>query len=416
VLPKSLPAWPSDGKFADLQNIDTPVAVNHDVTIPYLQQWNFGLGFEFGTDYGLEVNYVGSKGTNLFGPSTRTNTIDLQEYVKQFDSGLNMGDLFPNPQGIRDQNGNIIMVSRANLLRPNPLLGSIQDALSQGHNSIYNALQVQFRKRYSHGLQVTVNYTWSKSIDTVSCEGQFCTSGLGMYAPTLPQLFGGDRSLERSISTFDTPHVFRTFFSWDVPFGKGRPFFSGMPGWAEVVAGGWKLSGVASMQSNLPIIAQLGNNAGWPDDVGNIRPNWIATGNPVNPDWRAHLNDPVQRYSQYINVLETFAAPARFTLGNAPRTIPYVRGPLTGGFDLNVMKEFQVNDQVRVSLRGELYNALNHPFIAGSQANKSSVFNNLNYTANETPTVGVGNLNTSFTDYSTHVRTRTVQLGLKVHF
>lgn len=416
VLPKGLPPWPTDGKFADLQNIETPVAVSHDVTIPYLQQWNFGLGFEFSPTLGLELNYVGSKGTNLFGPSVRTNTINLPEYIRQFNSGLNMGDLFPNPAGIVDQNGNVIMVSRANLLRPNPLLGSITDILSQGHNSIYNSLQVQFQKRYSHGLSLTANYTWSKSIDTVSCEGQFCTSGLGTYAPTLPQLYSGDRRLERSISTFDTPHVFRLFASYELPFGRGRRLLANAPGWVNHAIGGWKISAVASAQSNLPIIAQLGNNAGWPDDVGNIRPNWKSGVDPVNPDWKAHLNDPVQRYAQYINVLKVMEPPARFTLGNAPRTIPHVRAPRTGSFDLNIMKNFRINERVTASLRGELYNALNHPFITASQANKTSVYSNLYYSSNEPPTVTRGNLNTSFTDYSTHVRTRACQLGVKLYF
>src|SRR5262249_8389177 len=154
---------------------------------------------EFGRNLGLDVTYVGSKGTQLFGPSQLYNTINLPEYVKELQSGLNMSDLFPNPAGLKDQNGNIIQVSRQNLLRAIPTVGAISNPLAQGYGSFYNALQINFTKRYSKGLQFNINYTWMKSTDNTSCDGQFCNDNIANWGVGAAQLLNGDRHLEHSI-------------------------------------------------------------------------------------------------------------------------------------------------------------------------------------------------------------------------
>ena len=108
-----------------------------------------GLGFQFGPRMGMEVNYVGNKSTDMFGPSAIQNAINLQEYTQEFEAGINMSQSIPNPQGIMGANGQVINVTRANSLRPLSTLGDIQDPLSQGFDSRYNALQINFSKRFS---------------------------------------------------------------------------------------------------------------------------------------------------------------------------------------------------------------------------------------------------------------------------
>src|ERR1039457_6828382 len=64
VVPSQGVTWPANGKLVDLQKLAAVYYLNPDVVIPYLQQWNFGLGFTFNAGYSLEATYVGSKGTN----------------------------------------------------------------------------------------------------------------------------------------------------------------------------------------------------------------------------------------------------------------------------------------------------------------------------------------------------------------
>ena len=80
-------------------------------------------------------------------------------------------------------------------------------------NSSYNGLQLLAEKRYSNGLQFLVTYTWSKSIDD-SSQADDNVTWLGSFTslqdPNRP-------GLERSLSTFDIPHVVQFSYSYDLP-------------------------------------------------------------------------------------------------------------------------------------------------------------------------------------------------------
>jgi hypothetical protein len=420
VLPTGVPAWPKDGKFVDWQNVNQIYYLNRDVTIPYRQQWNFGLGFEFGQMYGLEVNYVGSKETNLFGPQGYLypdNLIPLARYQSLYAAGYNMSQLVPDPTGLTDENGKVIMVSYADSLRQYPTLGALQDPLQQGYNSNYNGLQVQLKRRFSHGLQFSVAYTFSKAMDDYSCSGQYCDGfAASGWGNTLPQLYNGNRSLERSVSSWDLPHIFRYFYNWDLPIGHGQPLLSGARGVLNQIIGGWKLSGLGQIQSGLPYAVTLGSSAGFPEDVGRIRPNIVPGVDPIDHNWRQNLNNATTHATPYINAMLAFSPPARFTIGNSPRVIPWLRMPTTTSYDMSIIKEFPVREQIRFAFRAELYGALNHISAKGN-ANNWTAFQNLDYVHYVNPPVNQSNIPVSFSDISSNIiGNRTIQLGLKLYF
>jgi hypothetical protein len=86
VLPTGGVQIPSNGKFTNITNVNALYYLRSKVKIPYIQQWNFGLGFQFGPSMGMEVNYVGNKGTDMFGPSAIYNSINLQQYTQEFEA------------------------------------------------------------------------------------------------------------------------------------------------------------------------------------------------------------------------------------------------------------------------------------------------------------------------------------------
>jgi len=414
VLPTTGFSFPSDGKVTNLSQIASVYYLSKDVAIPYVQQWNLSLGFQFGNNYGLDVTYAGSKGTQMFGPSQLYNTIDLQEYAREYLSGLNMNDLFPNPAGIKDQNGNVIKVTRANLLRPIPTVGAISNPTSQGYGSFYNALQVNFTKRFSRGLQFNLNYTWMKSTDNTSCEGQFCNDNIQNWGVGAPQLLNGDRKLEHSISVFSIPHTFRFSYNWDIPVGKGKAYLHDIPGWANQIVGNWKWTGNGSEGSGFPIQTQTGNTAGFPEDVGKIRAN-VNQGVPVLLNgWKNGCNNPVTQRCPYVNSLALFSAPAFLTIGNTPRVPDYIRGPHQFKYNMAILKEFPIHEQIRLSFRAEMYGALNHP-VFGTSGNNFTIFQNLDYSKGGTPTVTSANINPAYADMGIS-GTRTMQMGLKLYF
>ncbi|HZZ17433.1 MAG TPA: hypothetical protein VFE08_15910, partial [Candidatus Sulfotelmatobacter sp.] len=135
-------------------------------------------------------------------------------------------------------------------------------------NANYNALQVNLRKRMSHGLQFDVNYAYSKSIDlSSSAERVGPWAGLG----------GGSNIVNswnpnqlRGVSDFDTTHQFNTNFIAELPFGRGKAFAKGANGFANALIGGWELSGLARWTSGFPI--SISNGSTWPT-------NWQLGGN-----------------------------------------------------------------------------------------------------------------------------------------
>jgi hypothetical protein len=414
VLPTANFTIPSNGQFTDWQNVNQVYYLNRNVTIPYVQQWNIGLGFELGRNYGFEASYVGSKGTNLFGPSQLFNTINLAAYVQDEQQGLNMSQLFPNPAGLKDQNGNVINVTRQNLLRPDPTLGTLSDPLEQGYNSTYHSLQTQLKKRFSHGFQFGVAYTFSKSMDNTSCAGQFCNDGVALWGTGSPQLFNGNRSLEKSVSIYNIPNVFKFNYNWDLPFGRGKDFFSGTGRILNQVIGNWKLSGLSVIQNGIPYQLRVGGNAGYPEDVGNLRPNLVPGVPIVNPGWRQNLNNPNNSQDPYLNAA-AFAPPAFLTLGQLPR-VTNIYSPHTVKYDMSIMKDFPIHEQIKMEFRAEMYGALNHPTVQ-SNSNNFTIWQNLDWVHYTNPPVLPSNIQSAFSSVTLNiVGTRTIQLGLKMYF
>jgi hypothetical protein len=416
IVPNRPLTYPDNGRLVDTANINTIYYLNQNVKIPYIQQWNFGLGFQFGKNYGLEINYVGSKGTNLFGPSALYNTINLAGYTEQYLAGFNMTERLPNPAGLTDQNGNIITVARQDLLRPIPTMGSIGNPLGQGYTSSYNALQTSFSKRFSNGLQFNINYTWMKSTDNSSCDGQFCNDNIQNWGTGAPQLLGGNRRLEHSISVYDLPSVFRYNYNWDLPVGKGKALWNGARGWLNQIIGNWKVTGTGSASSGLPLQAALGTNAGFPDDVGRIRVNANPGVDPVMPGWRENVNNPISQRAPYVNSMAVFSPPSFLTPGNSTRVLDNVRMPHTVTYNMAILKEFPVRERVRLAFRAELYGALNHPYFQ-TNGNNFTVFQNLDYQHYTNPPVTAANLNPAYADIGANIGgTRRIQLGLKLYF
>ncbi|MBI2687731.1 MAG: TonB-dependent receptor [Acidobacteria bacterium] len=421
VIPNRGFSFPSGGKVVDLTNVQTVYNLNPNVTIPYVQQWNFGLGWQWGNNYGLEMNYVGNKGTKLFGPSSLYNTINLPVYAQQYLAGVNMAERVPNPAGLQDQNGNPITVARQDLLRGIPTMSSIGDPLAQGYNSSYNALQMNFVKRFTHGVQFNINYTWMKSTDNSSCDGQFCNDNIQNWGVGFPQLRGGSRRLEHSISVYDIPSVFRFNYNWDLPAGRGKLLGRNAPSWLNQFVGNWKMSGTGSASSGLPLQALLGNTAGFPDDVGQIRPNIVPGVNAVMPGWRENVNNPATQRAPYVNSLAVFTPPAFLTTGTATRVLDNIRMPHTVTYNMAILKEFYIKEQMRFAFRAELYGAFNHPYFQ-TNGNNFTVYQNLDYSKvsaanNFTPAVTSANVNPAYADIGANIGgTRRIQLGLKFYF
>ena len=109
------------------------------------------------------------------------------------------------------------------------------------------------------------NYTYSKCLDDGSSES-------GTTSLLIP--------FNRAPCDLDRTHAGVFSYDYELPFGKGRRFLSGVPGWADQAIGGWVMAGVVTLQSGLPFTPRVGDLAN--TGVSGQRPDVIAP--PIMPE------------------------------------------------------------------------------------------------------------------------------------
>jgi hypothetical protein len=365
---------------------------------PYEQSWSLGIERELARNIVFSAHYIGKKGTHLpFTGSHRRNFLgpwveDLPTEAADPDNPCQtltipcLNSFVDNPFfGVITDPNSILssqQVQYRRLLVPYPQFTSVSTEPQLIANSIYHGLQLVAEKRYSNGLQFLASYTWSKSIDDSSNADQNITwlgSFDSLQDPNKPYL-------ERSLSTFDIPHVFQLSYSYDLPIGRGRPFLGNMPRWAELIIGGWKTNGVWRISAGRPLSFSVADGNPIPT-YGDQRPNIVGTPK------RNHSSDWVDNYFVDNTV---FQRPADFTLGNAPRALASVRTPRSFTTSLSLGKQFSIREGMNFEFRIEANNALNHPVFG-------------------TPNTSVDDDNFGKVTY-TSVGPREIQLGMKFNF
>lgn len=290
-----LPAGSSFSQFATLLAHD-PEARDFG----YSQQWNFAIQRQLPGQFSVDLAYVGTKGTRL-----------------QSSRGINVPREGPGAVQAR---------------RPYPDFGVITWN-DQSASSSYHSMQFKLERRFSKGLSLLTSFTWSKSID------QDSTNGEGMYDP-----YNG--RLNRGVSLFDVPRVFTTGLVWEVPWLRQT---SGAKG---LLLGGWTLGSLLTMQDGFPFTPGF---AGDPSNTGTGSRADVVAG----CDFKEGGGTP-ERWFNTSCFTAPPGAPA-YRRGNAGRNI--LRGDGYQNVDLSLYKEFLMNEQRKFQIRFEGFNVFNfHSF------------------------------------------------------
>lgn len=108
-------------------------------------------------------------------------------------------------------------------------------------NSSFNSMIARLQGRFMKQFSFDTNYRFAKSLDTSSFEAPCaCTN----------QSFPVDQKEERGRSDFDVRHSWVAAGTWDLPFFRGSS-------WADKVAGGWQISGIATYHTGYPWTPKL---------------------------------------------------------------------------------------------------------------------------------------------------------------
>ncbi|MBI3477723.1 MAG: TonB-dependent receptor [Acidobacteria bacterium] len=351
---------------------------------PYEQSWSFGIERQLPGNIVINAEYIGKKGTHLpFSGANQPN--HLGPWVESLPitgpdpdqpcltltiSCLNSFVDNPFAGIITDPNSSLSgpQVQYSQLLSPYPHFTSVATEPQLIANSIYHGLQLLAEKKYSNGLQLLVSYTWSKSIDDSSNADDNVTwlgSFTSLQNPNKPWL-------ERSLSTFDIPHVVQFSYTYDLPFGRGRAMLGNMPRVLEMIIGGWKTNGIWRIADGRPLAFSVADGQSLPT-YGGQRPNIVGTPK------RNHGSDWVDNYFADPSV---FQRPDDFTIGNAPRAMGSIRSPWSFTSDLSLGKQITIREEMNLEFRIEAKNAFNHPvFGAPVTAVDDDNFGKVTYTS-----------------------------------
>jgi hypothetical protein len=297
---------------------------------------NFNLNFqqELTKKTVLQVGYVGSNGHKLFR---------FRDINQPTQADITAADLACNC--INDDS----VPRRYQILTGSSPFYYINYEESSA-NSNYNALQTSLRVNDWHGVTSTLNYTWSHSIDDASDGEDFVPNASQPNDSSAPIRFN------RGNSNFDVRNRLTWNFVYQFPNRKGS--------WQRVTDG-WGINGIVTLQSGQPFSVNYnflddydgsGEFFGRPDVVGPIHYN--------RSDPRNFLD------------LTSFAAPCSYPAGGgdgfADTCIPGTRhfgnegrnsllGPHFRQFDFSIFKDTAISEHVKLELRFEAYNILNHP-------------------------------------------------------
>jgi len=326
---------------------------------PYSQTWNFGIERQFPASMLLNVEYIGQESTHqYFGIGGNYNISHLGAQEEHMTStqldALNaqvanpFSGIIPNSAATTTQ---------YQLDLPYPQFSGLDIASPPWANANYQALQLGLEKRFSNGLSFLVTYVWSKSLDDDSNPGNAGGSGLGFApAPVDPN----NLKLARSVSQYNIPQVFQFSYDYHLPFGRGQHFGARMNPVLDAIVGGWQTTGIWRFDDGQPMIVQ----------ISAVNPSLPGYGQAPDLVGTPHANSKSQWFlpegqgGGYFGNPQVFKQPAPYTIGNAPRTIPWMHYPGTSNADLSLFKEFslsKVREGMHLELRTEWFNAFNHP-------------------------------------------------------
>jgi Carboxypeptidase regulatory-like domain/TonB dependent receptor len=336
TTPTAADLTPGFGAAAPGQPAHTVVTYwDHNHVNGYIYQSSFDIQRELSKNLLFDIGYLGT-----FAHSMPVYSFGSGGYSINQVPDADLAQVAANP-------------AIAQSLRPFPQYQNVQILDPNIGASKYNGVNVGLQKRYSHGLQLQANYTYSKFED--NAESYIELAG-----------YPGDNTFTDyynpksrwGLSGNDIRHRLIVSGVYELPFGHGKRF---APGSAilEQVIGGWSFGTIAELHTGTPLtpLDAVNNTGSFSDGV---RPNLI--GDPV-------LSAGQRSSGQWFNRAAFQQNPA-YTFGDAPRT--FGTGPGTAQVDASLLKNFRLRETTNLQFRAEALNVLNH----GNWANPNTLFGN----------------------------------------
>jgi hypothetical protein len=316
-------------------------------------RWSIGFQRELPGQWVFEASYVGNRGYDLTtsmadGTNVRAY-VDVNAVPARYLSTSPVRDAnainfltanVANPfRGLMPGTGmDGATVQRQQLLRPYPQFTNVRTERREGESS-YQSAQFRLEKRFTGSYTVLLGYTWSRFRDKSI-----------LLNPT-------DAAPQDYLAAGDIPHRLVTSAIWELPFGSKRRFDLGKAG--NALFAGWSVQGIFNLQSGRPL--NFGN-VYFNGDPSKLKANYDDPDRIFDTSGFYFNDAAVQRNGVVDPALQR--ADQRIRLANNVRTFPLrpgMRGPAYYFLDYSLIKTIQFTEDVKLQLRFEAINGLNHP-------------------------------------------------------
>jgi Carboxypeptidase regulatory-like domain/TonB dependent receptor len=279
---------------------------------------------------------------------------------------------------------------------PNIGLGLL---LSNSAHYNYNALQIEVRRSFADGLYFQANYTYGKTLSNAPGTDQRRFEF---------QVHPSRDDIEYSRTQTDVAQVFNFNSIYELPFGKGKRFFSNAGSWLNRAVGGFQLSTIMSLQTGAPI--------GFFDPRGTFASNARSARNTANSSLtKDQIKDLMGVYRTpcgvfminpiVLNINQANLAAGNCTalgsgraaegfgstpfpgqvffnvppgeLGNLERF--FVNGPTYFNIDASLIKNIPINERVHFQVRAEVFNVFNRANFGVSAAQQLQNINSATF-------------------------------------
>ncbi len=307
-------------------------------TTPISQQWNLSLQHQLPGGWLVDASYSANLGSNFTAQGYDFNQLD----PRFLSLGFALQDRVPNPFAGKVPGAlGGATITREQSLRPYPYYNNITVRFPRLGNFNAHMFLLSVERRMSRGLALLFSYTAGKVIsDSLRVPVDF-----GPVEQTNEWSFQSgkfDRRQSRSVDPTDVSQRSVLSVLYELPFGRGRRWSSGNPALNQII-GGWQINTIGVMQTGVPVIVRGASN------FRADRPN--STGRSAKLEKRT-----VTRWFD----TEQFVNPPPFTFGNIGRVLPDVRTPGTVNWDLSLIKNTRLGEQLTLQFRAESFNFLNH--------------------------------------------------------
>ena len=236
-------------------------------------------------------------------------------------------------------------------------------------------MQAELRRRFSNGLWLNANYTFEKEL----------TNGQGTAQGRVEAfLDNAQPQLEVARADYDQTHVFNFTSIYELPFGKGKKFLGGSGNWLDRLVGGWEVTSIVRWGTGAPIslvdargTLNRAARSGRQTPVTSLTKDQIKaltgvfrTANGIffiNPTVAGRNADGTLATGQTGRLSNGFATafPGQVFFADNPGTTSglergFLNGPTFFNLDSSVIKNIKINETMKIQLRGEFFNVLNH--------------------------------------------------------